>query len=67
MHSYAKAHRVEPGVGAWYGLFTGVGGWVVSSENGTKSKVGTHEGVKPCKWQVMCVRRSKKGAVNPLR
>ena len=27
-------------------LFTGVGEWVVSSENETKSKVETHEGVK---------------------
>ena len=42
-------------MGAWYFLFTGVSEWVVSSENGTKSKVETHEGVKPFKWQVMCV------------
>ena len=54
-------------MGAWYGLFTGVGGWVVSLENGTKSKVGTQEGVNPCKWHVMCVRRRKKRVVNPLR
>ena len=40
--SYARSHRVESGVGAWYGVFTGVGEWVVSSENGTKSKVETH-------------------------
>ena len=31
------------------------GEWVVSSENGTKSKVETHECVKPFKWKVMCV------------
>ena len=43
--SYARSHRVESGVGAGYGLFTGLGEWVVSSENGTKSKVGTHRGV----------------------
>ena len=67
MHSYARAHRVASGVGAWYSLFADVGGWVVSSKNGTKSKVWTHEGVKPCKWQVMCVGRSKKWAVNPFR
>ena len=44
--SYAWSHRVESGVGSWSFLFTGVGEWVVSSENGTKSKVETHEGVK---------------------
>ena len=44
--SYAQAHRIESGVGAWSCLFTGVDEWVVSSENGTKSKVETHEGVK---------------------
>ena len=54
-------------MGAWYDLFTGVGGWVVSLKNGTKSKVGTHEGVKPCKWQVICVGQSKKRAINSLR
>ena len=43
--SYARSHCVESGVGVGYGLFTGVGEWVVSSENGTKSKVGTHRGV----------------------
>ena len=55
--SYARLHRVESGVGAWYCLFTSVGEWVMSSENGTKSKVETHEGVRPFKWQVMCVER----------
>ena len=64
--SYARANHVESGVGAGYCLFTGVGEWVVSSENGTKSKVETHECVKPFKWKVMCVGRSKKGVVNPL-
>ena len=44
--SYARSHRVNSGVGAWSYLFTDVGEWVVSSENGTKSKVETHEGVK---------------------
>ena len=39
--SYARSHRVESGVGVWYCVFTGVGEWVVSSENGTKSKVET--------------------------
>ena len=53
--SYAQVHRMESGVGAWYCLFTGVSEWVMSSKNGTKSKVETHEGVKPFKWQVMCV------------
>ena len=43
--SYARSHHVESGVGAGYGLFTGVGEWVVISENGTKSKVGNHRGV----------------------
>ena len=33
--SYAQSHRVESGVGTWYGLFIGVGEWVVISENGT--------------------------------
>ena len=36
------SYRVESGVSAWSCLFTGVGEWVVSSENGTKSKVETH-------------------------
>ena len=36
---YARVHRVESGVGAWYCLFTGFGEWVMSSESGTKSKV----------------------------
>ena len=40
--SYSRSLRVESGVGAWSCLFTGVGEWVVSSENGTKSKVETH-------------------------
>ena len=53
--SYARAHHVESGVSAWYGLFTGVGEWVVISENGVKPKIETHEYVKPFKWQVTCV------------
>ena len=44
--SYARSHRVKSGVGAGYCLFTGVGEWVVSSENRTKFKVEIHEGVK---------------------
>ena len=44
--SYARSHRVKSGMGAWSCLFTGVGEWVVSSKNGTKSKVETHESVK---------------------
>ena len=43
--SCARSHRVKSGVCAEYCLFTGVGEWVVSSENGTKSKVEIHEGV----------------------
>ena len=43
--SYARSHCVESGVGAWSCLFTDVGEWVVSSENGTKSKVETHGSV----------------------
>ena len=39
---YARSHRFESGVGAWYLVFTGVSEWVVSSENRTKSKVETH-------------------------
>ena len=39
---YARSHRIESGVDAWSCLFTCVGEWVVSSENGTKSKVETH-------------------------
>ena len=30
--SYARSHRVKPGVGAGYGLLIGVGEWVVNSE-----------------------------------
>ena len=45
-NSYARSHPVESGVGAGYCLFTGVGEWIVSSKNRTKSKVETHEGVK---------------------
>ena len=44
--SYARSHHVKSGVGSGYCLFTGGGEWVVSSENGTKSKVEIHEGVK---------------------
>ena len=45
--SYARSHRVNSGVGAGYGLFTGVGEWVVNSEkNGIKSKIEIHESVK---------------------
>ena len=40
---------MKSGVGARHCLFTGVGEWVVSSENGTKFKVETHESVKPFK------------------
>ena len=47
--SYAQSHRVESSVGAWYCVFTGVGEWVVSSENGTKSKVETHGSVNRSK------------------
>ena len=39
--SYARSHRIKSGVGAWSCLFTGVGECVVSSKNGTKSKVET--------------------------
>ena len=53
--SYARVHHMESGVGAWYCSFTNVGEWVMSSENGTKSKVETHEGVRPFKGQVICV------------
>ena len=55
--SYSRVHRVESGVGALYCLFTNVGEWVMSSENGTKSKIEIHEGVRTFKWQVMCVRK----------
>ena len=42
--TYARSHRVKSGVGAWYGLFTSVGKWVMNSgENGKKSKVEIHE------------------------
>ena len=34
---------MESGVSAWYCLFTSVGEWVMSSENGKKSKVETHD------------------------
>ena len=44
--SYARAHHVESSVGAWSCSFTDGGEWVVSSENGTKSKVEIHKGVK---------------------
>ena len=33
--SYTRSHHVELSVGAWSCLFTSVGEWVVSSENGT--------------------------------
>ena len=63
--SYARSHRVESGVGAWYGLFTGAGEWVVISKNRAKTKVETHECVKAFKWQVTCVGRSKLGLRDP--
>ena len=44
--SCARSHRVRSGVGVGYCLFTSVGEWVVSSENGTKCNVETHESVK---------------------
>ena len=47
--SCARSHCVKSGVGVGYCLFTGGGEWVVSSENGTKSKVEIHEGVKGSK------------------
>ena len=53
--SYARAHRVESGVSAWYGLFTGVGERFVITKNGAKPKIETHEYVQPFKWQVTCV------------
>ena len=34
--SYARSHRVKSDVGAGYGLFTGVGEWVVNSKKGDK-------------------------------
>ena len=34
--SYAWSHRVKSGVGAGYGLFTGVGEWVVNSKKWDK-------------------------------
>ena len=37
------SHQVECGCRVL--LFTGVGEWVVSSKNGTKYKVETHDGV----------------------
>ena len=40
---------MESGVGALHCLFTGVGEWVVSSKNGIKFKVETHESVNPFK------------------
>ena len=46
---YGSLHfmsTVTSAVGAGCCLFTGVGEWVVSTENGTKSKVEIHEGVK---------------------
>ena len=30
--SYARSHRVKSGAGTGYGLFTGVGEWVVNSK-----------------------------------
>ena len=44
--SCARSHRIKSGVGAGYCLFIGVGEWIVSSKNGTKSKVDIQEGVK---------------------
>ena len=45
--SYARSHRVKSGVGARYGLFTGVGEWVVNSrKKWDKAKVEIHECVK---------------------
>ena len=44
--SYGWSHCVRSGVGTGYCLFTSVDEWVVSLENGTKSKVETHKGVK---------------------
>ena len=42
MHFICTSNRVNSGVGAWSCLFTGVGEWVMSLENGTKSEVETH-------------------------
>ena len=44
--SCARSHCVKSSVGAGYCLFIGGGEWVVNLENGTKSKVEIHEGVK---------------------
>ena len=44
--SYAREHRVESGVGAWYGLFTGVGELVVRSEKWDKVQGRDSQGCK---------------------
>ena len=44
--SYARSHRIESGVGAWYWLLTILGECVVSLEIGTTSKIETHVCIK---------------------
>ena len=44
--SYARSHRVESVVGAWYWLFTILGECVMSSEIRTMSKIETHRCIK---------------------
>ena len=47
--SYARSHHVKSGVGAGYGLFIGVGEWVVNSEKWNKFQGRDSRGCKMIK------------------
>ena len=53
--SYARSHRVESGVGAWYWLFTILGECVMSSEIGITSKIETHGCIKKIIINLVCL------------
>ena len=57
--SYARSHRVESGVGAWYWLFTILGECVVSSEIGTTSKIETHGYIKIIIINFVCLGEAR--------
>ena len=57
--SYARSHRVESGVGAWYWLFAILGECVVSLEIGTTSKIETHGCIKIIIINFVCLGEAR--------
>ena len=57
--SYARSHRVESGVGAWYWLFTILSECVVNSKIGTTSKIETHGCINIIKINFVCLGEAR--------